>query len=112
LVKADIALYEVLEPSSAAVRQGRSDRCRYTRAAAGHAAVVSRLYASLGVEVAPKTPDGVYARAVKGGMLHVNTTDAPRAVTIQGNRPDVLTGKRWSDTSQLPAWGVDLLGHP
>jgi beta-galactosidase len=130
-VKADIAFYEVLEPSSATVTarftniDGKPPSITMNQFGKGRAIYVATpaqpqimrplyrsLYASLGVEVGPRTPDGVYARAVQGGVLYVNTTDAPRAVAIQGSRSGVLTGKRWSDTLQLTAWGVDLLSNP
>jgi beta-galactosidase len=129
-VKGDIAFYEVLEPSSATVTarftniDGTPPSMTMNQFGKGRAIYVATpaqpqimrplyrsLYASLGVKVGPKTPDGVYARAVQGGVLYVNTTDAPRAVAIQGSRSGVLTGKRWSDTLQLPAWGVDLLSN-
>jgi beta-galactosidase len=68
-----------------------------------------QLYASLGIEPGPRTPDGVYARAVEGRVLYVNTTGEPRDVAIDGTVSGVLSGKRWEGTLRLPPFGVDLL---
>jgi beta-galactosidase len=123
-----IGFYEVLEPSSAAVMarftniEGTPPSITVNRFGKGRAIYVATpaqaqilrplyrgLYASLGIEAGPKTPEGVYAREVEGRVLYVNTTADARDVPIEGTRAGVLSGKRWTNTLQLPAFGVDLL---
>ena len=127
-IKGDIGFYEVLEPSSASVMarftniDGTPPAITVNRFGKGRAIYVATpaqpqfmrplyrsLYASMAIEVGPKTPEGVYARAVEGRVLYVNTTNEPRDVAIEGTRSGVLTGKRWTNTLRLPAFGVDLL---
>ena len=67
------------------------------------------LYAGLGIEPGPKTPEGVYAREVDGRVLYVNTTSESREVAIGGTMHGALSGKRWSGTLRLEPLGVDLL---
>ena len=130
-VKGDIGFYEVLEPTSATVLarftnvDGTPPSITVNKFGKGRAIYVGTpaqpqimgplyrsLYAGLGIESGPKTPAGVYARAVEGRVLYVNTTDAVRDVAIEGTRAGVLTGKRWTNTLQLAAFGVDLLENP
>jgi beta-galactosidase len=72
-------------------------------------ALYRQLYASLGLEPGPKTPENVYARVVDGRVLYVNTTTEPKDVMIEGTMSGVLTDKRWTDTLRLEPFGVDLL---
>jgi len=67
------------------------------------------LYASLGIEPGPKTPDGVFARAVEGRVLYVNTNNEPVDVAIGGAMNGVLSGKSWNGTLRLEPRGADLL---
>jgi beta-galactosidase len=68
-----------------------------------------QLYASLGIAPGPKTPEGVYARAVEGRVLYVNTTGEARDVTIDGTMSGLLSGKRWTGTLRLEPLGADLI---
>ncbi|WP_242164093.1 beta-galactosidase [Lysobacter sp. M15] len=127
-VKGDIGHYEVLEPSTAQVlarftnMEGNTPSITLNRFGKGRAIYVAtpaqpqimrplyrQLYASLGIEPGPKTPDGVYARVVEGRVLYVNAAGEPRDVPIDGTMLGVLSGKRWTGTLQLPPFGVDLL---
>ena len=54
----------------------------------------------LGIEAGPATPPGVYARAVDGRVLYVNTTDSEKLVKLA--RPG-------TDSLRLPAFGVELI---
>jgi beta-galactosidase len=127
-IKGDIGHYEVLEPSTAEVLarftnvEGNPPSITLNRFGKGRAIYLAtpaqpqimrplyrQLYASLGIEPGPRTPDGVYARAVDGRALYVNATGEPRDVPIDGTLSGVLSGKRWTGTLRLAPFGVDLL---
>lgn len=127
-IESKIAYYEVLEPSTAETIalfsnvDGTPPAISANRFGKGRAIYVAtpaqpqimrplyrQLYASLGIEPGPKTPEGVYAREVDGRVLYVNTTSESREVTIGGAAHGVLSGKRWSGTLRLEPLGVDLL---
>jgi len=120
--------YEVLEPSTAKTlaefrntpqhspaitvnRYGRGQAI-YLATAPQSALIgplIRSLYAKLGVERGPVTPDGVVARTVDGRTMYVNTKDSPVSVPFTGSRNDVLSGKNYSDVITLPAYGIALL---
>ena len=127
-IKGDIGFYEVLEPSTAEVLarftnvEGNPPSITLNKFGKGRAIYVAtpaqpqimgplyrQLYASLGMEPGPKTPDGVSARVVEGRVLYVNTTGEPKDVTIDGTMTGILSGKRWTDRLRLESFGVDLL---
>ena len=127
-LKGEIGFYEVLEPSTAEVLarfsnvDGTPPSITVNRFGKGRAIYVGtpaqpqimrplyrQLYASLGIEPGPKTPEGVYARAVEGRVLYVNTTGETKDVTIDGTMSGVLSGKRWTGTLRLAPLGADLL---
>lgn len=127
-IKGDIGYYEVLEPSTAEVLarftnvEGKTPSITVNQFGKGRAIYVAtpaqpqimgplyrQLYASLGIEPGPKTPDGVSAREVEGRVLYVNATGEAKDVMIDGTRSGVLTGERWTGKLRLPPFGVDLL---
>ena len=127
-VKGMIEHYEVLEPSTAEVLSrftnldGTPPAITINRFGKGRAIYLAtpaqqqimkplyrQLYASLGIEPGPKTPDGVFARAVDGRVLYVNTNWGPVDVPIEGAMKGVLDGQRWEGKLRLEALGVELL---
>ena len=71
--------------------------------------LVRSLYAKLGIARGPQTPAGVYARAVDGRTLYVNSTTTPKLIKIKGTKKGVLSGKRSTGTLRLEGYGVELL---
>jgi beta-galactosidase len=71
--------------------------------------LVRSLYPELGIVRGPQTPAGVYARAVEGRTLYVNSTTTPVSLKLDGAKTDVLSGARYSGTLTLPGYGVGLL---
>jgi beta-galactosidase len=127
-VKGTIEHYEVLEPSTAEVMsrfgnlEGTPPAITVNRFGKGRAIYLAtpaqaqimkplyrQLYASLGIEPGPKTPDGVFAREVEGRVLYVNTRWQPVDVPIAGAMKGVLGGQRWDGTLKLDALGAELL---
>jgi beta-galactosidase len=129
-VTADIGFHEILEPSTAEVLarftnlEGTPPAITSNTFGKGRAIYVAtpaqpqmmrplyrQLYASLGVEPGPKTPEGVHARAVNGRTLYVNSTNEPKDVAIEGSMSGLLSGKKWQGTLKLDAFGADLLAR-
>ena len=129
-IKGTVEHYEVLEPASAQVLarftnlEGTPPAITVNRFGKGSAYYVAtpaqpqimrpllrQLRAELGIAAGPKTPDGVFARAVDGRVLYVNTNNAPVDVAIDGAMHGVLSGKRFDGTLRLEARGADLLEH-
>jgi len=127
-IKTSINFYEVLEPSTAQVLgrfdniDGKPPIATLNHFGKGQAIYVATpaqpsimqplyrsLYAQLGIQPGPKTPDGVYARTVNGRTLYVNASNGPRDVVIDGTKKGLLSGKTWTGTLHLDADGVDLL---
>lgn len=127
-IKTSIAHFEVLEPSTAEVLarftnfDGKPPAITVNSFGKGKAIYVAtpaqpeimrpllrQLYADLGIAPGPKTPDGVFARAVDGRVLYVNTNNAPVDIAIDGAMNGVLSGKRFDRTLRLEARGADLL---
>ena len=127
-IKGTVEHYEVLESASAQVLarftnlEGTPPAITVNRFGKGSAYYVAtpaqpqimrpllrQLRAELGIAAGPKTPDGVFARAVDGRVLYVNTNNAPVDVAIDGAMHGVLSGKRFDGTLRLEARGADLL---
>ena len=127
-VRCDPGYYELLEPSTATVLAsfasvaGTPPAITVNRFGKGRAiyvattarpALMRRLYRDilpgLGIGSGPVTPDGVFARAVNGRVLYVNTTDAEQTVKLAGSAAGVLSGARWEGALRLPPFGVELL---
>ncbi|WP_428312907.1 beta-galactosidase [Hydrocarboniphaga sp.] len=123
-----INFYEVLEPSTAKVMarfsnvDGKPPVVTVNNFGKGKAIYLATpaqpsileplyrsLYAQIGVEPGPKTPEGVYARVVDGRTLYVNTTTQTQDLVLQGRKKGLLTGKTWNGKLQLDPLGVDLV---
>ncbi len=127
-VQGDKAFVEVLEPGTAQVLarfthpEGGRPAITVNQYGKGRAIYVGtlaqpailgplyrQLYASLGIEPGPATPEGVVARKVAGRLYYVNTTGEPKDVVIDGTMTGLLSGKPWSGTARIEALGADLL---
>lgn len=127
-VKADNGFFEVLEPSTAEVLarfdnvDGKTPAITVNRFGKGRAIYVAtpaqpqvmgplfrQLYASVGIDPGPRTPEGVIARVVDGRTLYVNTTGETQDVAIEGTMKGVLSGKAWTGTLRLEPLAADLL---
>ena len=71
--------------------------------------LVRSLYAELGIERGPLTPDGVVAREVDGRTLYVNTMNAPATVHFAGSKTDILSGKSYAQKIDLEPYDAKLL---
>jgi len=127
-VTASIRYYEVLEPQTAqtlatfsnipghppAVTVNRFGKGQAIYLAAPSqssliAPLVRSLYAQLGIEPGPATPDGVYARVVNGRTLYVNTTDQNRVVTVGRKVQGVLSRQSYDSEMKLGPYQIDLV---
>jgi len=123
-----IDYYEVLEPSTSQVIsrfsnvEGAPPAITLNRFGKGQAIYVATpaypaimaplyrsLYANLGIVPGPKTPEGVYARTVRGKTLYVNSTTEPKDIPLEGDKKGILTQKTWHNSLHLDAYGVDLI---
>ncbi|MGZ3298399.1 MAG: beta-galactosidase, partial [Asticcacaulis sp.] len=127
-ISTTINFYEVLEPSTAQVLgrftnvDGSPPIATVNHFGKGQAIYVATpaqtavmqplyhsLYAQIGIQPGPKTPEGVYARTVNGRTLYVNASYGPKDVTIDGRKTSALNGATYSGTLHLDADGVELL---
>ena len=63
----------------------------------------------VGIQDGPTTPQGVYARVVKGRTFYVNTNYQSVTFPIQGTKHGLLSGKTFIGSVTLPAKGADLI---
>ena len=120
--------YEVLEPSSATVlarftnTPDKTPAITINRFGKGHAIylatasnatairpVLDHLYTIAGIQVGPRTPDGVYARMVDGRTLYVNTTNEEKRIPVDGNRRGIVTNRLYPGTVVLGPLESDLV---
>lgn len=125
--------YEVLEPSTATVLSRFSntpDRTpaltvnRFGKGTAIYLAteskaavigpVLEHFYASLRIDLGPRTPAGVYARVVDGRTLYVNTSTQDQSISIEGSTQGIITHRDYNGFVNLKPEEADLIPatHP
>ncbi|WP_274652877.1 beta-galactosidase [Paenibacillus humicola] len=127
--KPEITYYEIIEPITAtvtayfsntfeespAVTQNRygSGEAIYIAIPADAAflrAVLTSLYPSLGINLGPVTPTGVFARHLEDGTaLYVNTTNKERTIKLDSPANSVLSNYRFEDTLTLGAYEAEFI---
>jgi beta-galactosidase len=126
--KASIGFYEVLEPNTAKAMalftntlekspaitanvygKGRAIYLAVPAQMAALAPIVRSLYADLKIVKGPETPSGVYARAVEGRTLYVNTTGEEKTVLIRGSKRGIISGKSYQGVIRLNPYDADLV---
>jgi beta-galactosidase len=120
--------YEVLEPSNATVLarftntpdhspavtinkfgKGRAIYLATESKASAIGPVLNSIYRMVGLQPGPTTPDGVYARAVEGRTLYVNTTGREQRIPIEGRRNGMISGRVYEGTVILGPQDADLI---
>jgi beta-galactosidase len=126
--KAGIGFYEVLEPHTAKpialftntpekspaitvnnYGKGRAIYLAVPSQMSALAPLVRSLYSTLGIEKGPETPAGVYARAVEGRTLYVNTTGEEKTLHINGKKRGIISGALYEDVIRLKPYDADLV---
>ncbi|WP_125486857.1 beta-galactosidase [Edaphobacter aggregans] len=132
-IGSEVYRYEVLEPSTATVLSRFSntpDRTpaltvnRFGKGTAIYLAteskasvigpVLEHFYGSLGIELGPRTPAGVYAKVVDGRTLYVNTSTQDQSISIEGSTQGIITHRDYNGFVNLKPEEVDLVPatHP
>jgi len=120
--------YEVLEPSTATVVARFTNIADHSPAVTinkfgkGNAiylatesnpavigSMMNYLYTVAGIQPAPKTPEGVYARIVDGRTLYVNTTGEEKRIPISGAKKGLVSNRVFEESVVLGPMEVDLI---
>lgn len=127
-IETGVHRYEVLEPSTATVlarftttadhspaltmnKLGRG-RAYYLAVESNPAAigtVLKYLCKLTAVHFGPETPDGVYARAVDGRVLYVNTSGEQKKIAVAGTKKGIITGRTYEGSVTLEPQEADLV---
>jgi beta-galactosidase len=62
-----------------------------------------------GIQAGPSTPEGVFARAVDGRTLFVNTTGDEKRIPISGVRKGIISGRVFEQNVVLGPMEADLI---
>jgi len=120
--------YEVLEPSTATVVARFSNTSDHTPAITlnkygkGNAiylatesnpvvigSILNYIESVAGVEPGPQTPEGVFARAVDGRTLYVNTTGEEKRIPISSTKKGIVSSRAFNDNVVLGPQEADLV---
>jgi len=123
----EIDYYEILEPNTAeimATLTGLDSSLpaitvnAYGKGQAVYVAVPARfelmyvllnqLYASLGIEKGPETPDGVVARRLGDHVIYVNTTSSEYRISVSGKFEGLLTNRMVDGDLHLGPYEVEV----
>lgn len=127
----EMTYYEVIEPHKAKVRATFSNTVEESPAVTenqygeGKAiyvampanlsflqALLHSLYPSLGIQLGPVTPAGVFARDLEEGIsLYVNTTSMEQTIQLNTSGDGLLSGLSYKDDVSLDAYEVELIAH-
>jgi beta-galactosidase len=127
-VKGSIRFYEVLEPGTAetlakfsnlaghppavTVNKYGKGQAIYLAAPAQRSfveAILDTLYGPLGIHPGPSTPEGVFARVVKGRALYVNTTNEAKKVILGKDVHGVFSDRSYKGEIELPPYGEEFV---
>jgi beta-galactosidase len=120
--------YEVLEPSTATVLSRFTNTADHSPAitinsfgkgsaiylateskASAIGPILNHVFKIVGIQPGPRTPDGVYARAVDGRTLYVNTTGQEVRIPIADKRKGIMTHRDYDGTVVLAPLEADLV---
>ena len=71
--------------------------------------VLEHVLQLVGIQAGPSTPEGVYARAVDGRTLYVNTTEEKKIVAIKGSKRSIQTNRIYEGNMVLDPLESDLI---
>jgi beta-galactosidase len=127
-VKGSINFYEVLEPGTAetlakfsnlaghppalTVNKYGKGQAFYLAAPAQRSfveAILGTLSGPLGIHPGPRTPEGVFARVVKGRTLYVNTTNEEKKVILSKDSHGVFSDRSYKGEIKLPPFGEEFV---
>jgi beta-galactosidase len=127
-IDSGMQFYEVLEPSSAKVlarfenAEDHAPALTFNRFGKGTAIylateskpsvmgpVLDYVNRLAGIQLGPKTPDGVFARVVDGRTYYVNTTGQEKSIPIEGSRKGILSNRAYEGKIVLGPLEADLI---
>jgi len=127
-IETGVHRYEVLEPSTATVVARFMNTADHSPAVTinkfgkgnaiylateSHSSAVGPLLNYLrmvaGIQAGPSTPEGVFARAVDGRTLFVNTTGDEKRIPISGVRKGIISGRVFEQNVVLGPMEADLI---
>ena len=127
-IETKVHRYEVLEPSTATVVARFTNTADHAPAVTinkfgkGNAIylatesspstiepLMNYLYTVTGIQPGPKTPQGVFARAVDGRTLYVNTTEEEKSIPISTSKKGIISNRVLEGNLVLAPMDAELL---
>jgi beta-galactosidase len=127
-IETNVHRYEVLEPTTATVvarftnvagnvpaltvnsfGKGKALYLATESNATAMGPVESKARQIAGIQSGPATPEGVYARAVEGRVLYVNTTGEQKKILVEGTKRGLVTNRVYNGAVVLGALEADLV---